>query len=145
MTSGPRVREATPTDLPAIKRILDMHRHELGFVRMPALAEALARGWLQVAELDGEVRGVVNWWARRDGVVVLYNIAVAPEARRQGLGGELLGTLVDWSRVRQARAITLKCPSDLPSNDFYASSGFQLERQETGKRRPLNCWTLDLS
>jgi GNAT superfamily N-acetyltransferase len=130
--------------LPAVKALLDAHRAELGFVPLPALRQAQERGWLSVAAADDLVLGAIDWWARRDGVVVLYSIAVTPAARGRGAGRLLVTHLIDWSRARAATGIRLKCPADLPSNGFYARLGFHLAEQDAGKRRPLNCWTLAL-
>lgn len=140
----PLVRRAIGTDLPSIKALLDAHRHELGFVPLPALQQALERGWLYVAVSAGQVFGMIDWWARRDGAVVLYNIVVAPEARLHGAGRLLLDTMIAWAGERAATEIRLKCPEELPSNGFYARLGFSLVGQESGKRRALNCWSLSL-
>lgn len=145
MICGPHVREACEEDLPQVKQILDSYRNELGFVPLPALVTALTRGWLLVAVQNETVLGVVNWWSRRDQVVVLYNIAVSPDMRGHGIGLLLLESLLQWSRLHGATAITLKCPVDLPSNEFYSRVGFVLSRLESGKHRPLNCWTLTLA
>lgn len=130
--------------MPAVKALLDAHRRELGFVPLPALRQALQRGWLYVAGIEDDVLGVIDWWARRDGAVVLYNIAVAPTARARGVGRLLLETMIDWARERDAIEIRLKCPIDLAANQFYARFGFHLMGREAGKLRPLNCWALRL-
>ncbi len=136
------IRTADPADLPAIKALLDAHRAELGFVPLPALRQAQERGWLCVATAGGQVLGAIDWWERRDGVVVLYSIVVARAARGQGTGRLLVTHLVNWARERNAAQIRLKCPADLPANGFYARLGFRLAEEEAGKRRVLNCWTL---
>jgi hypothetical protein len=53
--------------------------------------------------------------------------------------------MIRWARGRNAVAIRLKCPLDLPANDFYRHYGFTLTGQELGKRRPLNRWCLPLT
>jgi len=138
-------RAAGTDDLPGIKVLVDSHRHELGFVPRPALQQAIERGWLYVAESAEVLVGMIDWWARRDGVVVLYNVVVAPAARGRGAGGLLLDTMIHWARARNAVAIQLKCPLDLPANEFYRHHRFTLTDQEPGKRRPLNCWYLPLT
>src|SRR5207244_1553218 len=83
-----------------VKALLDAHRYtELGFVPLPAVRLAVERGWLYVAELDGAVAGTIDWWARRDRVVVLYNIAVSPERRGRGIGRALLQAMIDWAQA----------------------------------------------
>ncbi|MHB8573921.1 MAG: GNAT family N-acetyltransferase, partial [Dehalococcoidia bacterium] len=133
-----QVRQAQAADIPAVKAILDAHRYiELGFVPLPAVRTALERGWLYVAVVDGVIAGTIDWWARRDGVVVLYNIAVSATARGRGAGRALLQTLIDWATARGASEIRLKCPAELPANAFYKAAGFRLTGVDAGKRRPL--------
>lgn len=138
------VRAAREEEMTAIKALVDAHRRELGFVPLPALREALRRGWLYVAEVEGRILGMIDWWARRDAVVVLYNIVVDPQQRSAGVGRQLVATMIAWARERRAGEIQLKCPAELPANDFYRRLGFQLTRREAGRRRPLNCWSLPL-
>ena len=139
------VRLAEDGDLAGIKAVLDAHRRELGFVPAAAVRTSIGRGWLCVAEQDGAIVGVVDWWARRDSVVVLYSIAVLPPARGHGAGRALLWALIGWAGERGAHMIRLKCPVDLAANDFYQRHGFTLAGSEEGKRRALNLWTLALS
>lgn len=141
--AGALVRVAAPADLAGVKALFDAHRRELGFVPLPAVRRALDRGWLYVAERDGLVVGAVDWWARRDGTVVLYDIAVAPAIRGAGVGRALLGTLIAWAGRHGARRVRLKCPVELPSNNFYRQQGFTLRGTESGKRRALHCWELE--
>lgn len=144
MTSGLRVRKPVDADLPLIKKLADDHRRELGFVRTDALRNSLRRGWLLVAEAEGGISGFVHWWARRDGTIVVYNIVVDTPVRRLGLGSRLLRAVVDWAEGHDSLAVQLKCPVDLPANEFYAQTGFRLYSQDAGKRRALNCWRMDL-
>jgi ribosomal protein S18 acetylase RimI-like enzyme len=139
------IRPASADDLPAVKALVDGCRRELGFVPLPALRRALDRGWLNVAECGGAVVGMVEWWARRDGVTVLHTIAVAPSARGLGIGRRLLASLVGRARAAGAGSIRLKCPEELPANEFYRRAGFALTGREPGKQRALNCWTLVLA
>lgn len=142
MTLGLRIREASEVDLPAVKQLVDRHRLELGFVPLPALKAAQRSGLLMVAEVDGPVVGMLNWWRRRDHVYVLYNLAVDAAVQGRGIGHALLTSLVARARADEIRAIQLKCPVDLAANAFYVREGFTLDVVEPGKRRALNCWKL---
>ena len=144
MSEAIRVRIACEADLQSVKRLLDTHRKELGFVPLPALRRTLDRGWLYVAGAGEEIVGMIDWWARLDGTVVLYDIVVSPSARLCGIGRLLLEAMIGWAREHRAADIRLKCPIDLPANKFYARLGFQLSGHEAGKIRPLNCWSLVL-
>lgn len=62
--------------------------------------------------------GFVHWHARRDGVRVVEEIAVARDARRQGVGRALLAAI--------GQPILLKTDADnAESNPFYAALGFR--------------------
>lgn len=144
LTSGSSliVRPAAPDDLPAIKRLADAHRHELGFVLLPSLREQIERSEMLVAELDGAVVAFVDYHRRRDGQVTLYHIVVAPGVRRQGVGRTLLTRLEEIVRASDSGPIRLKCPVDLEANTFYRRYGFALEGVLEGRRRALNVWAL---
>jgi ribosomal-protein-alanine N-acetyltransferase len=142
IAAGVTIGPARADDLDAIKALADAGRAALGFVRRPALAEAIARGELLAAERAGEVVGFVEFHRRRDGQVTLYHIAVAPAARRQGVGRAMLDGLVTVARASSAGRILLKCPIDLPANTFYQRYGFQLQETLNGRKRALNVWIL---
>ena len=141
MTRSYQVRHARLDDLDAIKALFDAERLALGFVLRPSLAQSIQREEMLVA-YNGALIGAVHYHHRRDGQTTLYHIAVASSYRRAGLGAALIEALRHECQARQARFILLKCPQDLPSNQFYAAQGFQLQAQEEGKRRPLNVWVL---
>ena len=62
----------------------------------------------------------------------LLTLAVAPEARRMGLGRALLAEFVETSQARGAREAFLEVASDNhPAIALYAGAGWQ----ETGTRR----------
>lgn len=139
------VRLASPSDLPHVKRLADAHRHELGFVLLPSLREQIERGQLLVALDEDELVGFVDYHRRRDGQITLYHIVVAPKSRRQGAGRALLATLEGVAHAANCRQILLKCPVDLPANEFYRHYGFHLEDTLNGRKRPLNVWLLLMS
>jgi ribosomal protein S18 acetylase RimI-like enzyme len=118
-------------DLPAIQRIAYCYRSELGRVMLPSLREAVARRSLYVAtDSAGNVQGFANTRKRRDGVTVIYEIAVAPEWRGKRVGAALLAAVPNPKR--------LKCTTD---NDaaiaFYDRAGMRQVAREPGRKRPL--------
>lgn len=139
--TGVVIRPATEADVSPVKRIFDGHRAELGWVPLPAVRSAQARGWLAVASAGPTLLGAIQWWARRDGVITLSVVAVPAEHRGQGIGRTLVDDLSAWGTAHGAHRIALKCPADLPANRFYAQLGFTLDRVDPGKRRPLHCWS----
>lgn len=146
MTSGNSidVRAAAPADLERVKRLADAHRHELGFVLLPSLREQIERGQLLVAVQGGELVGFVDYHRRRDGQITLYHIAVDPAVRDQGFGRALLDALARIARDAGCSRITLKCPVDLPANEFYRDYGFELVETLNGRKRSLNVWVLGM-
>lgn len=117
-------RRATSADLDWVKRLADRHKREIGFVVRGALAAAIEREELLVCE------GVAfcHYRTRRDGVAVIYEIV----SEQPGCGRALLEAT--------PRPTRLKCPVDLPANEFYARMGGTLVTTETGKVRALNVW-----
>jgi ribosomal protein S18 acetylase RimI-like enzyme len=134
------VRFATEEDVPAVKAMADRHRHELGFVPAAALVEAARERRLLVAVLDGKVVGFVHFRCCRDGHATIYEIAVLPEHRRRGIGRALVEVVVQEAALRGCVVLQLKCPIDLPANEFYRRAGFTEAGIEEGKRRPLRLW-----
>jgi GNAT superfamily N-acetyltransferase len=124
--------------------MVDAHRHELGFVRLPSLREQIERGEMLVATLGDEPVGFVDYHRRRDGQITLYHIAVEPAFRAQGVGRVLVAALAQVARDAGCARIALKCPVDLPANAFYREYGFELAETLNGRRRGLNVWVLGI-
>ncbi len=139
------IRTATLAALDAIKVIADTHRRELGFVLRPALAESIKRKEVLVAENSAGLIGFVEYHHRRDEQTTLYHIAVVPDHRLQGVGRALIEALRNEALARKKQTILLKCPVDLPAQDFYAQLGFDSLGQESGKKRSLIVWALALT
>lgn len=98
-----------------------------------SLYESAERGELIL--IDG---GCCRWHLRRDGTITIYEIL----SQRPGAGQEMLARL----RAAGARAITAKCPADLPANDWYKRRGFRCAAIETTRSgRTLNVWRLECS
>jgi GNAT superfamily N-acetyltransferase len=134
------VRFGKAEDVPAVKAIADRHRHELGFVPAAALVEAARERRLLVAVLDGKVVGFVHFRCCRDGHATIYEIAVLPEHRQRGIGRALVEAVSQEAIQHGCVVLQLKCPIDLPANEFYRRAGFTEVGIEEGKRRPLRLW-----
>lgn len=112
----------------------DRHRRELGFVRRPALRDAIDRGGLLVT---CAATGFCHYRRRRDGWSTVYEVV----SERRGSGRALLDAV--------PRPVRLKCPVDLAANGFYQHLGGSLVGVESGppagapggRRRALNVWT----
>jgi len=138
------IRLAETTHLLAAKRLADQYKQELGFINRAILEKAIETQSLLVAPLQSEqvsdVAGLAHFYVRRDHIMTLYSIAVAPPYQKRGLGRQLFDALIDEACARQKSEIRLKCPTDLPANAFYAHLGLRLVSCETGKHRSLNIW-----
>ena len=86
--------------------------------------------WL-VAEEDGTVRGYIGSQSVPPDCDIL-NLAVAPDARRQGLGQQLLQALLDALHRRGIERVFLEVrPTNVPARALYAALGFE----EIGRRK----------
>lgn len=127
------IRWGVENDLPAIKKIANQFKSELGYVMYPSLRRAIASRELFVAEYGRDVVGFVNWHKRRDGWHTIYEIAVRRERHGEHIGKALLSAV--------PKPLRLKCTVDNEAaNAFYASQGLNLVRVEQGRKRELNVW-----
>lgn len=138
------VRLAQLDDLPAVKRLADAHRYELGFVLLPSLRKQIEEGEMIVAEQDSHVIGFVDYHIRRDKQLTLYHIAVEPVSQRQGVGKAVLEALEATAQASNCACILLKCPVDLAANQFYKQEEYELVEVLNGRKRPLNVWKKSL-
>ncbi|NJK81430.1 MAG: GNAT family N-acetyltransferase [Chloroflexaceae bacterium] len=139
------VRSAELNDIPTCKAIADAHREALGFIVSASFADAIRRNQLLVADRAGKVVGFVRYNHRiRGNETALYDICVADSAQRQGVGRLLVAALSASCRLHGRHTIVLRCPENLPANEFYSHIGFQRINVEPGRRRPLVLWRLTL-
>lgn len=131
---------AVQEHLLAIKRIADRAKESLGFVPRGALVRAIARGEVFVAVGHCGVIGFCHFYRRRDGVSVIYHLAVAAAARRAGVGRHLTEAVLADAHRHRATAVRLKCPEGLEANRFYAAVGFSRGGIEPRQPRSLILW-----
>ncbi|HEU5175765.1 MAG TPA: ribosomal protein S18-alanine N-acetyltransferase [Gemmatimonadaceae bacterium] len=131
-TADVTIRRARPDDLAAINAI------ECDAFSDPwpasAFREALAAEPLHFAvavDAHGAVVGyLVGWFAGGDGEIA--NIAVAAEARGQGIGGRILDAALETARTAGSETVHLEVrASNGPAQALYASRGFE----PVGRRR----------
>jgi ribosomal protein S18 acetylase RimI-like enzyme len=118
----------------AAAEVFQAHRDELGFVNRAQCRE----GDLYTVERDGKTVGAAlgNHCVQKP-QTTLYELAVLPQYRRQGIATELINRL---ARDSPHKKLVAKCPESLPANDFYRATGWQRVSIETGKRRDLVVW-----
>jgi GNAT superfamily N-acetyltransferase len=105
----------------------------------PALMEAVERGELILVE-----KGFCRWHKRKDGVVVIREILVLPDARRLGIGRRMIRDIIrQWPGAK----LLARCPvADEKGkvgcgNVFWKHLGFTLTATANG----LNTWELQNS
>jgi ribosomal-protein-alanine N-acetyltransferase len=119
------IREMTAGDMPPVMEIErscfitpwteGMFRSQLRF-RDQAINLVLVE--------EGIVVGYAAAWIAYDEIHLL-SIAVAPAARRRGLGGEILGAVMDRGRARSADRVILEVrEGNAAARAFYRVHGF---------------------
>jgi ribosomal protein S18 acetylase RimI-like enzyme len=108
------IRKATLADKDAIATIWRKDGALLGGLYMGALKERIEKGMVHVFTAQEELLGFVEFRLRRDGVTVVYHIAVKEDWRGFGIGLALMDSL--------SLPIRLKVTSDNPQAiHFYES------------------------
>ena len=92
-------------------------------------------GILSAFDNDRRIGGAVVAWntpgldmlgGQRD-IAALWDIRVAPEYRRSGVGAQLFDRAAAWARERACRALTVETQNiNVPACKFYARKGCQL-------------------
>lgn len=104
------------------------------------LVNAASNGDLFVARLESGAPVGFALVSVRGGTLYLDQISVHPDHGRRGIGGALLGRVVEEARRRKLRRVTLSTFRDVPWNGpFYARHGFR-----EIKRADMADWMLDL-
>jgi len=121
-------------DADAAADLFQRHRDELGFVNRAQCRD----GDLQTIEIEGQTVGALlgNHCVRKPQSTV-YELAVLPEYRRNGIGTELIERFAGESPHGK---LVAKCPAPLPANEFYRATGWERVGRESGKNRELNVW-----
>lgn len=127
------------TDVEEAAKVFQEHRDELGFVNTAQCEEKE----LYTEQRDGEVVGaaLANHCVRKP-QTTLYELAVFPEHRREGIAKTLIARV---TRDSPHAKVVAKCPQGLPANEFYQNTGWELIDTEVGKHRSLNVWEKDTS
>ncbi|MBN1583854.1 MAG: GNAT family N-acetyltransferase, partial [Anaerolineae bacterium] len=95
-----------------------------------------------VAEDRNKIAGFMEYRSWRDHRTTLYHIVVQSDHRQQGIGRRLIEALGSEAHKQGKTLIQLKCPVDLPANEFYESLGFQRADVLPGKNRELVVWQI---
>jgi ribosomal protein S18 acetylase RimI-like enzyme len=88
-----QIHIATMENKEAIAKIWRKESAMLGALYMGALKERIEKGAVHIAVSGNNILGFVEYRKRRDGMSVVYHIAVEQTARGQGVGQALLNSL----------------------------------------------------
>lgn len=134
------------SDVDVVKRIADQHRAELGFHARQAYVDSLNKNELLIAKKANQIVGFTRYHHRRDNRTTLYEIAIIPTTRGEGIGRKLIEALVADCQCVSSRCLRLSCPVELPANHFYEAIGFarSTRRSRRGRSRPLYEWELPI-
>ena len=149
--TGVTIREASQEDAPAIRALSEASQDELGAISHHRhwLTQQIEMGDVFIAETsEGELVGFVvfnhNRLEEHEHTTVYY-LCLHSTYRKHGIGKRLMEAVAADARLFGNKAITLKCPNQLPANHFYKSIGYTLEGSETDQEGGrLNSWTLSL-
>jgi len=125
------VRTATVADLDAIMAIETPTFTTDAWSKQNMRSELLSPHTMYLVATDEGTPGVTSGYAgllapRGGGQADIQTIAVADEARRRGLGRELMTTLIDAATERGATEIFLEVRADNPgAQELYRSLGFE--------------------
>ena len=141
MIESVSTRKAQPSDLRAIKEIADANKNELGFVTRATIEQAISDGNIMVICTGLLVVGFQHYYHRkRDKQTTLYHKAISSDYRSHKLGTTLVNSVINEAKEIGREKLILKCPANLPSNQFHLKIGFRLVRTEAGKKRSLNVY-----
>jgi ribosomal-protein-alanine N-acetyltransferase len=117
----------TEADLEEVLAIDVAAFHDPRDVREKQLREELTRSWARIFVARGDrgvVRGYLLFWHVADEAHVI-NVAVAPTARRGGIGRALVGRLLDYAREHAIAKVLLEVrASNEAAIGLYRSAGF---------------------
>ena len=126
--TAPRIRRATPADLPAILALEQAcfepyRRASEGSLRR-SLRSPRQSFWL--AESGGRILGLLVLWHFR-GTVRVYDVATHPDARGQGIGHALMAHAEALARKQGASRISLEAEEQDPHLvAWYRKQGFEV-------------------
>ncbi len=144
------MRRAKKRDLKAVKKLADEHRHELGFVRLASLEEAINERRLLIAvdsslvpRPSSRIIGFVHFRCCKDGHATIYEIAVTSQWRGRGFDKVLINAIIEEAKKHGCQ--TLCSHVDFTANGFYCHSVFKRIAVEDEKRHSLAIWELLLN
>lgn len=131
---------ATVRDLGFVVSLQKAHGAALGFLPRQALREKIGLGQVLLARAGGARAGFLHHGSLARPEVRVFQIGVSAGATRTGVGGALVGDLLERAAAAGARGVSLRCLAFLDANRFWRKARFRLHATEPGARGTLNVW-----
>jgi len=130
--------------------VVDLQRqwsNALGWLPRCAHERYIAAQRVLIAIHNGQRAGYANMIISRKGLLRLPQIAISQELLRNGIGSSLMASLTELASRHGCAAIRLTSRADLPANEFWPTTGFDLTMTtypDNARRQPLLEWTHQL-
>lgn len=95
-----KIRIAHTNDIDFCDKIARRCREELPFISRVQFASSIEKEELLLAEEGGEIVGFLRFHKRRDNLTTIYDLAISPDYRRQGIASRLIHYLDAPLRVK---------------------------------------------
>jgi GNAT superfamily N-acetyltransferase len=122
----------------------------LGFLPKMVFEHRAEAGQLFLGLLDGEPCGYILVGTGFQGVMRCVQVAIQYDVRRRLYGAMLVAAVEQYGEDRGCSRISLRCGSDLPTNEFWQSLGYMLDAMEESgaarrhRRNCINVWSKPL-
>ena len=126
--------------MPPIAKDFDSYEHPVEWQKWDIRKAAMFRACLEGRPVGGAVvvrdNPKVNLLEGRKDLAVLWDLRVAPQFRRQKIGGHLLREATRWARRKRCRELKVESQNNnARACDFYRKHGFQLSEANRGVYR----------
>jgi hypothetical protein len=121
----------------------------VGFLPYEAVQEYidLGRYIIQTDERGNKVGYLLHGKPTPGGILTVAQHCIETDKRLRGHGQDAFEELLNRARQANARAIKVRCASDLPSNEFWKSMGLEvvnIKHPNNARKRDINVMLLDL-
>ena len=123
-----------------ISKDFDRYEHPVDWQKWDLRNAAMFRACLGGRPVGGAVvvrdMPKLNLLEGRKDLAVLWDLRVAPEFRRQKIGGRLLREATRWARQKRCREVKVESQNNnVRACDFYKKHGFRLSEANRGVYR----------
>lgn len=137
------------TYVKSVQSVADSNKKALGFLPKSVFQAQADHGrlWVAIKASTGELIGYLLFGGRYP-MLRIFQLYVAKEYRKQGIGTRLLKTFETFGEKKNYLTVSARVAADLASNRFWERSSFPIIRQEAGGKssgRTINVRYKDLN